>query len=325
MNRLLAIIVVILVPLAVCIKPEEESREVALFGGTLENITIPVQKDEESSEEEVGEEDIGRQVLISNNRDKSNAFYVDLEDYVVGVVAGEMPASFNKEALKAQAVAARTYALFKTLNINNYVLSTNVNDQVYLSEVQMKNKWGNDFEHYYKRVREAALETKGQVLTYEGKIISAYYFAISNGYTDEAKVVFKEDKDYLVSVESAWDKSFSSYKSERSILKSNFCSKLGITCGEIRVSNVIRSDSHYVRELVINDKKFTGLEVFNKLGLKSTDFTIEVNGENVIITTYGFGHGVGMSQYGAQGMAGSGYSYEDILKHYYKNTEISNI
>ena len=88
MNRLLAIIVVILVPLAVCIKPEEESREVALFGGTLENITIPVQKDEESSEEEVGEEDIGRQVLISNNRDKSNAFYVDLEDYVVGVVAG---------------------------------------------------------------------------------------------------------------------------------------------------------------------------------------------------------------------------------------------
>ena len=91
MNRLLAIIVVILVPLAVCIKPEEESREVALFGGTLENITIPVQKDEESSEEEVGEEDIGRQVLISNNRDKSNAFYVDLEDYVVGVVAGEMP------------------------------------------------------------------------------------------------------------------------------------------------------------------------------------------------------------------------------------------
>ena len=109
------------------------------------------------------------------------------------------------------------------------------------------------------------------------------------------------------------------------MIKSNFCSKLGISCDVINITNVSRDTNHYVRNITINGKNFSGRDVFNKLGLKSHDFEISVNGDNVIIKTLGFGHGVGMSQYGAQGMAKEGYTYDNILKHYYQNTEISNL
>lgn len=236
-----------------------------------------------------------------------------------------MPASFSLEALKAQAVASRTFALYKMESNKDYVLSTTINDQVYLTQDDMKNKWGNDYEYYYNRVKEAVLDTEGEVLTYNGKLASTYYFAISNGYTDDALTVFQEDRDYLVSVESPWDKDYQSYTSLYTMNKSDFCSKLEITCGDIQVSQVNRADNHYVREVTINGKTFTGIQVFQKLNLKSTDFTITSKGDTVEIQTLGFGHGVGMSQYGAQGMANDGYLYQDILKHYYQNTEITKL
>ncbi|MDE5539318.1 MAG: stage II sporulation protein D [Bacilli bacterium] len=318
MNRLLALIVVVLIPIAVFSSKEDETM--VLKGETLENISLEI-----PIENNIPEEDVKSQVLVSNNNDKSNPFYIDLEEYVVGVVGGEMPASFNMEALKAQAVAARTYALYKMQNIDGYVLSTTINDQVYLSKEKLKAKWGNEFDYYYERVKKAVEETKGQVLSYNGEIIIAYYFAISNGYTEPAQTVFKETRDYLVSVDSNWDKSYSAYSSTFTMLRSNFCAKLNIDCEKIVISNVVRSETGYVREITINNVKFTGIQLFNKLGLKSTDFTITVSGDNVVIKTNGFGHGVGMSQYGAQGMASKGYSYDKILKHYYKNTEIVNI
>ncbi len=318
MNRLLVLVVIILVPIAFLTKSGEEE---VIKGEILENIKleIPVLNGEVSKKEEE------KTVLVSNYKDKSNPYYIDMEDYIIGVVAGEMPASFNMEALKAQAVAARTYATYKMQNINNYVLSTTVSDQVYLDNDKMQKKWGSDYDYYYNRVKEAVEATKGEVLTYNGEVIISYYFAISNGYTEDAKDVFNESREYLVSVESNWDKKYQSYASNRTISKKTFCNKLGISCDTINISNIIRSNNNYVREITINGKKFTGLEVFNKLGLKSTDFTIITNNDEVIIKTLGFGHSVGMSQYGAQGMANEGYSYQDILKHYYKNTEIVNI
>jgi len=323
MNRLLVIVVLILIP--VTIVTYKEDTEEVMKGSTLErtNLEIPINYDSENSQEKIAASDNKPQVLISANKDKSNAYYVDLEDYIIGVVAGEMPASFKMEALKAQAIASRTYAMYKMKNINNYVLSTTINDQVYLTIDQMKSKWGSDFDYYYDRVKKAVEETKGQVITYNDDLIIAYYFAISNGYTDNATNVFNENRSYLVSVESNWDKNYQSYSSNRTMLKANFCNKLGISCNAINISNVVRDTNHYVRSITINNKTFTGKEVFNKLALKSMDFEIKVNGDNVSIKTLGFGHGVGMSQYGAQGMASAGYSYQDILKHYYQNTQIS--
>lgn len=322
MNRFLVMVVIVLIPVVIITSSKEE--KVFSNNTYIDKYSLDLLVD--VSEEVKSEEVANPQVLISNNKDKSNPYYIDLEEYIIGVVAGEMPASFKMEALKAQAVASRTFAVNKMQNIKGYVLSTTINDQVYLNNEQMKNKWGKDFEYYYNRVKEAVEATKGEVITSDGDIISAYYFAISNGYTDDASVVFKENKSYLVSVDSKWDKNYASISAVRTITKNSFCQKLSLTtCNNIVVSNVVRSDSNYVRELVINSKKFTGLEIFNKLGLKSTDFAITQEGDNVKIKTLGFGHGVGMSQYGAQGMANEGYTYSDILKHYYKNTEIANI
>jgi len=319
MNKKLALVVILLIPVAILTK-DNSTTEVLGIQTENKRVVVPLETfvtDNKHSEETT--------VLVSSNSDKSNALEIDLEDYIIGVVAGEMPASFNMEALKAQAVAARSYAMYKMRNINNYVLSASTSDQVYLSKSAMQNKWGNDYDYYYNRVKEAVDATKGQVLTYNGDIVIAYYFAISNGYTDDGSFVFNENKDYLVSVDSAWDKNYSSYTSSFTMNKQNFCNRLGITCESINISNVVRATNHYVREITINGKTFTGREVFNKLNLKSHDFEMAVVDNGVYIKTYGFGHGVGMSQYGAQGMASSGYGYQEILKHYYNNTEITKI
>lgn len=320
MNRLLVLAVLILIPIAILTTPEEEKA--VLNSDTVENISleVPVDVSEDRKEDQ---ESI--QVMLSNNSDKSEALAMDLEDYVIGVVAGEMPASFSMEALKAQAVASRTFAMYKMSINNDYVLSTTINDQVYLTMEAMRNKWGDDFLYYYNRVKDAVLATEGEILTFDGNIASTYYFAISNGYTDDALTVFREDKDYLVSVESPWDKNYRAYSSTYTLSKTSFCSKLGITCDTINISDVVRANNHYVRSITINGTTFTGLEVFNKLSLRSTDFTITVSGDNVSIETLGFGHGVGMSQYGAEGMAADGYTYQDILKYYYLDTEITKL
>lgn len=320
MNKILLLVVIILIPVTLVTNKEE--TDTVMYGATLENITLDIPIADNT---EVNENVKNYQVLISSNKDKSNPYYIDLEEYIVGVVAGEMPASFQMEALKAQAIASRTFAMYKMKNVDNYVLSTTINDQVYLTVDEMKSKWGSDFDYYYNRIKQAVDSTKGEVITYDDNLIISYYFAISNGYTDDARVVFNEDKDYLVSVESIWDKNYNSYSSTRTMSKNTFCSKLHISCNSISITNVIRSSNNYVREIMINGTKFTGREVFNKLSLKSTDFDISVMGNDVVIKTYGFGHGVGMSQYGAQGMASNGYNYKDILTYYYKNTEISYI
>lgn len=326
MNRILGIVVLILIPVTI-VMYDEEVEEVARVN-TLENISMEIPMEAESMEK-IQEEKISEpdkpQVLVSNNKDKSNPFTIELEEYIIGVVAGEMPASFSMEALKAQACASRTYAMYKMKNLNNYVLSTTINDQVYLTIDEMKKKWGNDFNYYYDRVKRAVDETKGEVITYNDDLIISYYFAISNGYTDNAMNVFNENRSYLVSVDSSWDKNYQAYSSNRTMLKSTFCNRLGLAFGDVNIGNVVRDTNNYVRSININGRTFTGKEVFNKLALKSMDFEISVNGDKVIIKTLGFGHGVGMSQYGAEGMAKQGYTYENILKHYYQNTEISNL
>lgn len=321
MNKYLILVVLVLIPVTIVTYQEEDVKEV--YAETLENQKVEVSLNNENTN--INEEETQAQVLVSHNRDKSDAYYVDLEEYIIGVVAGEMPASFHMEALKAQAVAARTYALYKMENQANYVLSASVSDQVYLTLDQMKTKWGSDFDYYYNRVKEAVTATAGEVIKYHDELIIAYYFAISNGYTDDGAIVFNDQEDYLVSVDSSWDKNYASYASTRTMSKSSFCSGLNISCDDIVIQNVVRADNHYVRSICINGVTFTGREVFSKLGLKSHDFTITVHDNIVSILTYGFGHGVGMSQYGALGMANQGYSYQDILTYYYKNTQISHI
>ena len=252
---------------------------------------------------------------------------VNLEDYIVGVVASEMPSSFEFEALKAQAVAARTYAMYKKETRNlDYDLIMGVSDQAYSTNEQLLKRWGIAFFTNFLKVRDAVKETKNEIITYEGNTINAFYFSMSNGYTEKSSLVFYEQLPYLESVESKWDnETLGNFEVVKSMSKQEFCEKLNINCDKIEIKNVIRSDSNRVLTIDINDSTFKGTEVRTKLSLRSTDFVITVNETEVSIVTKGFGHGVGMSQYGANGMASEGYTYQQILSHYYQNTEISKI
>lgn len=188
----------------------------------------------------------------------------------------------------------------------------------------MKNKWQDEFDYYYNIVKNAVMQTKGQVITYDNDIIPAYYFAMSNGKTETALAAFGEDKVFLQTVDAFDDENNKNFYVTKSLSKNEFCTKLKIACNNIIISNIIKSDSGRVSQITINDKVFTGTNVRSLLNLRSSDFEIDIK-DNVNITTAGFGHGVGMSQYGANNMAKLGYNYEEILKHFYSGTTISNI
>lgn len=250
---------------------------------------------------------------------------LNLEDYIVGVVAAEMPASFEYEALKAQAIAARTYAMYKIDNSGgDYDLVTDVSNQAYIDDEAMKNKWNSEYEFYKAKIERAVSETKNIIMTNHQKAICAYYFAISNGYTEDSTFVFGESHDYIKSTESLWDINVNNYEVTTTLSKNEFCEKLNINCDEITINNIDYTSSHRVNSITINGTKFTGVEVRKKLDLRSTDFEIII-GSDITIITKGYGHGVGMSQYGANEMAKMGKTYEEILNYYYKNIKLEQI
>jgi len=246
---------------------------------------------------------------------------IELEDYIVGVVAGEMPASFNEEALKAQAIAARTYAMYKMKNSNGtYDLVTDKTNQVYITEDKMKSLWQENFDYYFEKIKKAVYDTKDLIMTYNGDIILSLYFARSNGKTEDAIAVFGSNEEYLKSVESPEE----NLTSGVTISKDKFCNKLNISCDAINISNVLKSSSGRINSLNINGKTFKGTEIRTLFDLKSTDFDISI-GSEIKFVTKGYGHGVGMSQYGANKLAQNGKNYEEILKHYYQNINIEKI
>lgn len=255
----------------------------------------------------------------------SDEHIINLEDYVVGVVAGEMPASFKNEALKAQAIAARTYAAYKMATAKTtYDLTTDVSNQVYITKEQMQEKWQQDYEKYYEKIKQAVEATKDLVMKYNGEVISSYYFAMSNGSTEDVALVFGENKDYLKSVDSKWDEKVKNFESTKTFDKESFCTALKIDCLKIEIKDIQRSSSGRVNSITINNQTFKGTEVRTLLNLRSTDFDISID-DLVTLTTKGYGHGVGMSQYGANEMAKEGFTYEQILKHYYQDVDITKL
>lgn len=287
-NKIYLLLVIVLTPIAILSKPEEN-----LHFNENSDILVQLQINDE---------------LLT----------LPLEDYVIGVVAQEMPASFSDEAIKAQAVAARTFALYN-LQSKQY-LTTSM--QAYISVEQMQEKWQDEFDYYYNKIKNLVLETKDLVLTYNGELIKSYYYAMSNGMTEDSLVVFNEDLPYIKEVESDYDnESLNKFKYDKVMSRQEFCNKLDISCNKITISSIKRDVSNRVTSLKINNKDFSGVEVRQLLDLRSTDFAISID-EYVTITTKGYGHGVGMSQYGANGMAKDNKNFVEILQHYYQNVEI---
>lgn len=254
---------------------------------------------------------------------------IGLEEYIVGVLAGEMPIYFELEALKAQAVAARSYALKRMeYNKNNeYDVVDSIMNQVYLDRDYLKEVWGSSYTSNINKLIRAVNETSGEYLDYDGGIADALFFSTSNGYTENSDVVFSFDVPYLKSVDSKWDESVSSvFHSSITISVSDFLQKMKISNSDkVVFSDIVKSDTGRVISININGVDFKGMDVYNNLGLKSLDFSLEQVGSNVVINTSGYGHGVGMSQYGALGMAKNGYNYRDILFHYYTGVTIKKI
>ena len=251
---------------------------------------------------------------------------IDIENYIVGVIAAEMPASFEVDALKAQAVVARTYAIYKINNsTTEYDLVTDVTNQSYIDDEKMKSKWSNNYTYYKNKITDAVLNTKGEILTYNNEAICAFYFAMSNGYTEDSALVFGEKKEYIKSVESSFEKDVNNFEVINTISKIDFCKKLSIDCNNIIINNINRSKTNRVLTITINNKEYKGTELRKLLNLRSTDFDIDIINNTVNITTRGYGHGVGMSQYGANELAKKGYNYKEILNYYYKDVKINKI
>lgn len=269
-----------------------------------------------------------RYIRVKRNYN-NNIETIPLESYIVGVLAGEMPIDFELEALKAQAVASRSYAL-KRMEYNKdkeYDVVDSILNQVYLDEEYLKNAWGNSYVKNINKLRTAVNATIDEYLEYNNSVVDAMFFSTSNGYTEDSQTVFNFDCDYLKSVDSPWDKEVSSaYLTTKNISLNEFYDKLNLPYNKnLNIEIIKRSNTNRILLLKINNQEFKGTDIYNKLSLRSTDFTIELYGNNVKITTKGYGHGVGMSQYGALGMAKKGYSYQEILKHYYQNVNLKKL
>ena len=259
-------------------------------------------------------------------KDKEKIINLDLEDYIVGVVSCEMPALFHKEALKAQAVASRTYALHKMKENNIYDLENSTTHQCYYDIEKRKKIWKTNFEIFNTKIKNAVNATQNQHMEYNNQIIDALYFSSSNGYTEDSINVFSEiEVPYLKSVDSSWETSNKKNTFTIKLTKIEFLKKLKLKDNELKTIKILeRNRTNHVNKVLVNNKTFKGTDFRYLLNLRSTDFNIVLN-DLVEITTKGYGHGVGMSQHGANGLAKINKTYKEILKHYYKNITIKNV
>ena len=242
-----------------------------------------------------------------------------LDDYLTGVLMGEMPASYTLEALKAQAVAARTYTL-RRMEQGGALSDDPTVCQAYIPASQAEEKWGDQAKTYLEKLRQAVTETDGQVLTYDGQLIAATYFSCSGGKTESAQAVWGGEIPYLVSVDSPGEEDASSFSSTVTVDKAEFMETLGIE--SVGVSSVTYTDGGGVDAMIIGGKEVTGVEMRKLFGLKSTRFSMEITGDSVNFSVQGYGHRVGMSQNGARVMAEAGSDYTEILKWYYTGVEL---
>lgn len=256
---------------------------------------------------------------------------IPLEEFVLGAVCSEMPATFHLEALKAQAVSARTWALYqhlwqrehpdKALDGADFQADPS-NWKGYVTMEQAQGRFGEKFEEWWAVLKQAVEETRGQILCYEGKPIAAAYHAISAGTTEAAEYVWGAALPYLQAVESKGDQLSPGYEESVAFKKEELAKRLSVSEDELWLEILQRSPSGYVTKIHTGAKEISGVEFRSLLGLRSSCFTVAYEENYITITTRGYGHGAGLSQYGADFMARQGSDYREILAHYYQNTDL---
>lgn len=260
---------------------------------------------------------------------------MSMRDYCVGVVAAEMPASYEPEALKAQALASITYAQYTKDNAdgeNGDIAADSSVNQGYLTVDEMKERWGDSFNEYYEKICNAVDAVANYRIYYDSKPINALYHAISSGKTEDARVLWGDDIPYLKSEDSSSDELSPRYSVTTAFTPEQFkehCASLdGVKLDENEenwLSDIKKSDAGTVVSVKIGGVSFTGAQVRKAFDLRSPSFDAEYDNGHFVFKTYGYGHGVGMSQYGANCMAANGAKYNEIIAHYYKGVSIVNV
>lgn len=253
---------------------------------------------------------------------------MDMQTYLTGVLLAEMPVDFSEEALKAQAVVSRTYALKRNTAGNKHpqgaVCTESSCCQAYRAIEDFLSKGGT--EEMLKKVSQAVEYTNNQVLTYNGALIEATYFSCSGGRTEDALAVWGTDIPYLQAVDSPGEESATHFVDTAEFTATEFASLLGISpkgSATNWLGSATYTDGGGVDTMIIGGKTFAGTEIRQKLGLRSTVFSMYATEDKIHISTRGFGHRVGMSQYGAEAMAVRGNDYQEILYHYYPGTQLT--
>lgn len=268
-------------------------------------------------------------------KDLERTVTMDFEEYILGVLAGEMPASFHIEALKAQTLAARTYTLlrmpqFGGSGCSNHpeadICTDSTHCQAYRNPVTVKA--GLD------RLKQAVEDTSGEVIIYDNRLIDAVFHSTSGGKTENSEDVWSSRVPYLRSVVSQYEEHSPKYIAQQEVNVDDFIQCMEKIDPQIRINKnnleneikiLERSEGGRITRIKVGNKILSGTDVRTALGLNSTNFSYKIIGKNIVFTTIGYGHGIGLSQYGADGMAKNGSDYKEILRHYYQGVEIVSI
>lgn len=265
---------------------------------------------------------------------------IPLDEYLYGVVSAEMPASFEKEALKAQAVVARTYTIYKIANNDKKHDRADICDdsnccQAWISKEDRLDKWEEEVrEEYWNKIVDAVDDTQGKIVTYGGKPINAFFHANSGGTTEAPINVWGgTGYPYLQTVVTNGEDLYTQYHSSLTVFKEEFIEKIEEEHSDFKIDfsrkDCIKvkeyTEGNRVKTIKIGNLELSGVEIRNIFKLRSANFKISIEGDNIKFEVIGYGHGVGMSQTGADSLAKEGKSYEEILHHYYTNVEIKNM
>lgn len=265
---------------------------------------------------------------------------LNIDEYLYGVVSSEMPANFELEALKAQAVVARTYTIYQIIHNSSKHENADICDnylccQSWISKEERFSKWNSEeAESNWNKIVQAVNETKGKIVTYNKQPINAFFHANSGGVTESSLNIWSGiDYPYLKSVETSGEDGYTQYASEVILNKQELLEKIKTQYEDCKIDFAQQdciqileyTSSGRVKTIKFGNKEIAGTEARTLLGLKSTNFEVAIDGENIIFSVTGYGHGVGMSQTGADSLAKQGLKYEEIIKHFYTNVEIIDV
>lgn len=328
------IILFFILPIIFTITPKAETEEVV---SNIENVT------QEQPEQEVETTIYDYQKYKTIKLFHSGTGQIEelpIDEYLYGVVSSEMPANYEAEALKAQAIVARTYTIYQIMNNSGKHPGADICDnssccQAWISKDERLSKWTpEEAESNWNKIVDAVNSTSGKIITYQNKPINAFFHSNSGGKTESSLNIWGGiDYPYLKSVETAGEEGYTQYSSEAKFTKEELLNKLKEKYEDCEIDysqeNCIQileyTTSGRVKTIKFGNKEIAGTEARTILGLRSTNFTFTISGNEVIFSVIGYGHGVGMSQTGADALAKSGSNCEEIIKHFYTDVEIVEV